>query len=120
MMNDKNSHKMYVLDAILFIVFGMVIGWGLMIWKQNAVLSTLLEKHESKYTKFWAIDEILENEYYDEDVLSGSKKRAPKIFIKLNLEWLYRITREPKRLKRFYESNIKYMFEIKNSKDDLN
>ena len=64
---------MYVLDAILFIVFGMVIGWGLMIWKQNAVLSTLLEKHESKYTKFWAIDEILENEYYDEDVLSGSK-----------------------------------------------
>ncbi len=25
------------------------------------------------------------------DVLSGSKKRAPKIFIKLNLEWLYRI-----------------------------
>ena len=72
-MNNKNSHKMYVLDAILFIVFGMVIGWGLMIWKQNAVLSTLLEKHESKYTKFWAIDEILENEYYDEDVLSGSK-----------------------------------------------
>ena len=54
------------------------------------------------------------------DVLSGSKKRAPKIFIKLNLEWLYRITSEPKRLKRFYESNIKYMFEIKNSKDDLN
>lgn len=72
-MNNKNSHKMYVLDAILFIVFGMVIGWGLMIWKQNAVLSTLLEKHESKYTKFWAIDEILENEYYDEDVLSDSK-----------------------------------------------
>ena len=44
-----------------------------MIWKQNAVLSTLLEKHESRYTKFWAIDEILENEYYDEEILSGSK-----------------------------------------------
>ena len=64
---------MYVLDAILFIVFGMVIGWGLMIWKQNIVLNKLIEKHESKYAKFWAIDEILENEYYDEDVLSGSK-----------------------------------------------
>ena len=25
------------------------------------------------------------------DVMSGMKKRAPKIFIKLNLEWLYRI-----------------------------
>lgn len=43
------------------------------------------------------------------DVLSGMKKRAPKIFIKLKLEWLYRITREPKRLKRFYKSNIKYL-----------
>lgn len=44
------------------------------------------------------------------DVLSGSKKRAPKIFIKLNLEWLYRITSEPKRLKRFWNSNIKFMY----------
>ena len=35
------------------------------------------------------------------DVISGHKKRAPKIFIKLNLEWLYRILKEPKRLKRF-------------------
>lgn len=30
------------------------------------------------------------------DVISGHKKRAPKIFIKLNLEWLYRILKEPK------------------------
>lgn len=47
------------------------------------------------------------------DVLSGSKRRAPKIFIKLNLEWLYRIIREPKRLKRFYNNNIKFLLEIK-------
>ena len=46
------------------------------------------------------------------DVLSGMKKRAPKIFIKLKLEWLYRIVREPKRLKRFYKSNIKYLKKI--------
>lgn len=46
------------------------------------------------------------------DVLSGTKKRAPKIFIKLNLEWLYRITTEPKRLGRFCRSNIKFLFEI--------
>ncbi len=46
------------------------------------------------------------------DVLSGTKKRAPKIFLKLKLEWLYRITREPKRLKRFYKSNIKYLKKI--------
>lgn len=48
------------------------------------------------------------------DVISGCKKRAPKIFIKLKLEWLYRITVEPSRLKRFYESNIKYLFKINN------
>jgi len=47
------------------------------------------------------------------DVLSGMKKRAPKIFIKLKLEWLYRITREPKRLKRFYKSNIRYLKKIR-------
>lgn len=47
------------------------------------------------------------------DVLSGSKKRAPKIFIKLNLEWLYRIVKEPKRIKRFWNNNIKFMLKIK-------
>lgn len=48
------------------------------------------------------------------DVISGHKKRAPKIFIKLNLEWLYRIMKEPKRIKRFYDSNVKFMFKVKN------
>lgn len=47
------------------------------------------------------------------DVLSGTKKRAPKLFIKLNLEWLYRIVTEPSRLKRFWNSNVKFMFKIK-------
>lgn len=47
------------------------------------------------------------------DVISGSKKRAPQIFIKLNLEWLYRIIREPKRIKRFYNSNIKFIIKVK-------
>ena len=51
------------------------------------------------------------------DVLSGTKKRAPKLFIKLNLEWLYRIFKEPKRLKRFYKYNIKFCQDvIKDSK----
>jgi len=70
--------------------------------------------------------EILIHKYYDKfdkgifmgvggafDVLSGSKKRAPEIFIKLNLEWLYRITKEPKRFKRFYDSNIKFIGKIR-------
>jgi len=35
------------------------------------------------------------------DFLSGCIKRAPSIYRKLNLEWLYRLTTEQKRFKRF-------------------
>lgn len=51
------------------------------------------------------------------DVLSGHKRRAPQFFIRTNTEWLYRILREPSRIKRFYESNIKFMRHVKK---DLN
>jgi len=34
------------------------------------------------------------------DVYTGNVKRAPKILIKLNLEWAYRLLNEPKRIKR--------------------
>lgn len=34
------------------------------------------------------------------DVLSGKSKRAPKVFIDLNIEWLYRLIKQPTRLKR--------------------
>ena len=44
------------------------------------------------------------------DVLAGVVKRAPEIWQKLNLEWLYRIICEPTRLKRFIQNNIVFMF----------
>lgn len=44
------------------------------------------------------------------DVLSGVKKRAPKIFIKLNMEWFYRIVKEPKRIKRFWRNNVVFIW----------
>ena len=47
------------------------------------------------------------------DVISGKVKRAPKIFQKLNLEWLYRICGDKTRMKRFYDSNVKFIFELK-------
>lgn len=34
------------------------------------------------------------------DVLSGNAQRAPEIFIKLGLEWFYRLICDPKRIKR--------------------
>lgn len=44
------------------------------------------------------------------DVLSGQKKRAPSFFRKTRLEWLYRITKEPSRIKKFINNNVKLIF----------
>lgn len=50
------------------------------------------------------------------DVLSGTKSRAPEFFIKHNIEWLYRIMKEPKRIKRFYDNNVKFIFSLRKIK----
>ena len=34
------------------------------------------------------------------DVFCGLKQRAPKLFLDFNLEWLYRLLKEPTRFKR--------------------
>lgn len=47
------------------------------------------------------------------DVLSGSKKRAPALFVKTNTEWLYRIACEPQRLGRFWNNNVKFLREVR-------
>lgn len=47
------------------------------------------------------------------DVLSGTKKRAPQFFINHNIEWLYRIAKEPKRIKRFVNNNVKFFIDLK-------
>ena len=36
------------------------------------------------------------------DVWSGMVKRAPEIYQKLGLEWLYRTVKEPSRFKRIF------------------
>ena len=43
------------------------------------------------------------------DVISKSLKRAPNWIIKLNLEWLYRVLKQPKRIFRQLNS-IKFIF----------
>ena len=52
-------------------------------------------------------------ERFSKGVLSGSKRRAPAVFVKTNTEWLYRILREPSRLGRFYRNNIKFLGQIR-------
>lgn len=49
------------------------------------------------------------------DVFSGTKKRAPKIFQKLSLEWLYRLLKEPTRFGRML-AIPKYMRLVKAEK----
>lgn len=52
------------------------------------------------------------------DVFAGVAKRAPKIFIKLNLEWAYRILSNPSRIGRFMAlpKFVLKVFEEKNKK----
>jgi len=46
------------------------------------------------------------------DVWSGTKKRAPDLFLHLNLEWLYRITSEPWRIGRVYKPLPSFVFRV--------
>lgn len=53
------------------------------------------------------------------DVLSGMKKRAPKIFQNLHLEWAYRFITEPTRAKRML-AIPKFMLQIRQEKRHRN
>lgn len=74
----------------------------------------LIYKHFAKFEKgiFVGVGGSL-------DVLSGSKERAPEFFICHNLEWLYRILKEPKRIKRFYNSHVKFIFRVRKERRKL-
>ena len=50
------------------------------------------------------------------DVFAGTAKRAPEIFIKLNLEWLYRFMKQPSRIGRF-AALPKFIIEVIKSKE---
>lgn len=52
------------------------------------------------------------------DILAGKMKRAPEIFIKLNLEWFYRLLKEPKRIKRQI-AIPKFIVEVLKNKDSV-
>lgn len=45
------------------------------------------------------------------DAMSGHVKRAPKFFIKIHLEWFYRLLKQPKRAKRMLQLPI-FMIEV--------
>ena len=55
------------------------------------------------------------------DVLSGTIPRAPKWMQKANLEWLFRVANEPRRLfKRYFVGNVTFIKEIVKEKRSQN
>ncbi len=50
------------------------------------------------------------------DVFSGMVKRAPEIWQKLNLEWLYRTLKEPQRFKRIFPTLPNFLIKVLLSK----
>lgn len=52
------------------------------------------------------------------DVLAGAVKRAPKLFIKLHLEWFYRLLKQPTRFKRMLVLP-QFVKEVKKSKKEM-
>jgi len=67
--------------------------------RQEFLMNDLIKEHPALYMG-------LGGSY---DVYTGLKKRAPKIFIDFNLEWLYRLVKEPTRIGRQL-SLIKFMY----------
>lgn len=53
------------------------------------------------------------------DVWSGEIKRAPKIFQKLGLEWLYRTIMQPSRFKRIFPTLPLFLIKVLNNKDKM-
>lgn len=53
------------------------------------------------------------------DILSESKPRAPRIFLQLNLEWLWRLFLEPTRLPRIWQAVIKFPRLVHRQKTEL-
>lgn len=103
-------------------VAGMVDGYH---YKDDEVMEDVLKKQPDLVFVALGVprQELLIHRYFEQfskgvflgvggsfDVLSGFKKRAPKAFIRLNCEWLYRLIKEPYRIKRFYNNNMKFIW----------
>lgn len=52
------------------------------------------------------------------DVYAGRVKRAPDVFVKLNLEWFYRLVKQPRRLGRMMKIP-KFLFQTYTNKNNI-
>lgn len=102
--------KTQIINAIFFIILGMVIWWWIILRKQNIILNKLIQKHESKYTKFSAIDQILEDEFYDSDLLNEDADNM----IEWALAWYVGALNDPYTVYLKEEENTELINELKN------
>lgn len=72
MTNKKAINWIAIMDWILLVLIGTIIGASIMLWRQDVTVSKLVQEHESMYSKFSAIDYLLESEFYDQNALSGA------------------------------------------------
>lgn len=73
--------------------------------KQEYLMDELLKAHPALYMGLGG----------SFDVYCGKLNRAPKVFLKLKLEWLYRLLKEPTRIRRQIKI-IKFLFLLKLNK----
>ena len=69
--------------------------------RQEFLMDELISHHEALYMGLGG----------SFDIYGGEKKRAPKLFLKLELEWLYRLLKEPTRVGRQF-ALIKFLIFI--------
>jgi len=69
--------------------------------RQEFLMNELISQHQALYMGLGG----------SFDIYGGDKKRAPKIFLKLELEWLYRLFKEPTRIGRQF-ALIKFLIFI--------
>ncbi|MFA7377895.1 MAG: WecB/TagA/CpsF family glycosyltransferase, partial [Patescibacteria group bacterium] len=50
------------------------------------------------------------------DFITGKKRRAPRLFRYLGLEWLWRLIIQPKRIKRIWRATVVFMYKVLSTK----
>jgi len=94
--NDKEKlieELKYLKPDIIFVAQGSP--------RQELLMNELINQHPALYMGLGG----------SFDIYGGEKKRAPKLFLKLELEWLYRLIKEPTRVGRQF-ALIKFLIFI--------
>ena len=73
--------------------------------RQEFLMNELIEKHPALYMGLGG----------SFDIYGGDKRRAPHLFLRLELEWFYRLLKEPTRFGRQF-SLIKFLFRIETNR----